>query len=145
MKFIKRGYKILLKKPRYIYDKNSRNIKFHFDMWHGSYFLEKAIDLLDSNNKEDFKKFVNTKISFNPHNMFLVKSKKTLKEYYSVLFHWLDLCEKEFGFNNLKGYGQTRIYGFLAERFMSYWFQKNTQYKTIPIIFYDLSCHVLNQ
>jgi hypothetical protein len=138
MKFIKRGFKILLKKPRYIYDKKSRNIKFHFDMWHGSHFLDKAIDLLDTNDKDDFKKFVNTKVSFNPHNMFIVKSKKILKEYYSVLFRWLDLCEKEFGFENLIGYGQVRIYGFLAERFMSYWFQKNTQYTTIPILFYDL-------
>jgi len=138
MKFIKRGYKMLLKNPSYIYDKNSRNIKFHFDMWHGSHFLDKAIDLLNSKDKEDFKKFVNNKVSFNPHNMFLIKSKKILREYYSVLFRWLNLCEKEFGFQNLQGYGQIRIYGFLAERFMSYWFQKNTQYKTLPIIFYDL-------
>ena len=32
----------------------------------------------------------------------------------------------------------TRIYGFLAERFMSYWFQKNTKSITMPIIFYDI-------
>ena len=138
MKFIKRGFKILFKNPRYIYDKSSRSIKFHFDMWHGSYFLDRAIELLDTEDREDFKKFVNTKVSFNPHNMFLIKSKNILKEYYSVLFRWLDLCEKEFGFQNLAGYGQIRIYGFLAERFMSYWFQKNTKYKTVPIIFYDL-------
>ena len=44
-------------------------------------------------------------------------------------------CEKLFGFKDLKGYGLTRIYGFLAERFMSYWFKKNAKIKEIPIIF----------
>ena len=43
-----------------------------------------------------------------------------------------------FGFDNLKGFDMTRIYGFLAERFMSYWFQKNTKSITMPIIFYDI-------
>ena len=47
-------------------------------------------------------------------------------------------CEKLFGFENLKGFGKVRIYGFLAERFMSYWFRKNSKYKTIPIIFHDI-------
>ena len=42
-------------------------------------------------------------------------------------------------FSNLSGYGQTRIYGFLAERFMSYWFQKNTKYTTMPVIFFDIN------
>ena len=41
-------------------------------------------------------------------------------------------------FKNLSGYGQTRIYGFLAERFMSYWFQKNTKYTTLPVINYNI-------
>ena len=71
--------------------------------------------------------------------MFICKSKKTLKKYYESVFPWLEKCEKEFGFDNLEGYGMKRIYGFLAERYMSYWFQKNTKYKTLPIIFKDLS------
>ena len=31
------------------------------------------------------------------------------------------------------------IYGFLAERYMSYWFKKYTKFKTLPIIFQDIS------
>ena len=54
------------------------------------------------------------------------------------MFPWLERCEKLFGFKDLKGFGKIRIYGFLAERFMSYWFQKNTRVKTMPIIFYDI-------
>ena len=139
MKFIKKGIKIFLKKPLLILDNKKRNINFHFDLMHGENNLNKAIDLLDEDNKEDFRKFVNAEVSFNPHNMFICRSKEKLIDYYEVLFSWLEKCEKLFGFENLKGYGQTRIYGFLAERFLSYWFQKNTKTTTIPIVFYDIS------
>ena len=67
-----------------------------------------------------------------------IESKKKLTRYYEDLFPWLEKCEKLFGFKNLKGYGKIRIYGFLAERFMSYWFKKNTKSITMPIIFYDV-------
>jgi len=138
MKFLKRGIKIFLKNPSAFLSKNKRNIKFHFDMWHGSFYLDKAIELLDYEDKEDFKKFVDTQVSFNPHNMFICRSKKILEDYYKTVFPWLKRCEEVIGFQNLSGYGQTRIYGFLAERFMSYWFKKNTKYKTMPILFYDI-------
>ena len=106
---------------------------------HGRNNLDKAIDLLNNDNKDDFRKFVNDEVSFNPHNMFICKSKKILLSYYNEVFPWLENCEKLFGFNNLKGYGLTRIYGFLAERFMSYWFKKNAKYKELPILFHDIS------
>ena len=32
-----------------------------------------------------------------------------------------------------------RIYGFLAERFLSFWFTKNYKVKELPIIVKDLS------
>ena len=82
--------------------------------------------------------FVNTKVSFNTQNMVICKSKEKLKKYYEDLFPWLEKCEELFGFKNLKGYDFTRMYGFLAERFMSYWFQKNTKYTTMPVIFFDI-------
>ena len=105
---------------------------------HGENNLKEAINLLDHQNQNDFRQFVNTEVSLNPHNMFICKSKQKLKDYYETLFPWLESCEKLFGFKDLKGFGKIRIYGFLAERFMSYWFQKNTIYKTMPILFYDI-------
>jgi len=139
MKFLKKGFKFFIKNPSFLLNKNKRNIKFHFDMFHGSIYLQKAIDLLDDDNRRDFNNFVNSKSSFNPHNMFICRSKKILNMYYSTVFPWLHRCEKEFGFKNLSGYGETRIYGFLAERFMSYWFQKNFKYKTMSIVHFDVS------
>ena len=138
MKFLKKGFKMIIKNPSYLTNKNKRNIKFHFDLMHGYNNLNKAIDLLDDNNKKDFNDYVNSNVSFNPHNMFICKSKRLLKEYYSNLFPWLERCEKIFGFKELKGFGKIRIYTFLAERFMPYWFNKNAKVKTMPIAFYDI-------
>ena len=139
MKFLKKGLKIFLKKPFLILNKKKRNLNFHFDLMHGENNLDKAINLLDEKNQDDFRKFVNTEVSFNPQNMFICKSKTILKKYYEDVFPWLEKCEKLFGFEKLKGFDKTRIYGFLAERFLSYWFKKNTKYTTLPIIFYDIN------
>ena len=142
MKFIKKGLPLILSNPQVLFNKKSRNVKFHFDLMHGRNNLDKAIDLLNVENKEDFRKFVNTEVSFNPHNMFICKSKKLLKSYYNEIFPWLESCENLFGFDDLKGYGLTRIYGFLAERFMSYWFKKNANYKELPILFHDINSNL---
>ena len=138
MKFLKRGPKTIIKNPLTLISKKRRNIKFHFDIWHGSKYMEKAIKLLEKGDRNDFNDFVNLKVSFNPHNMFICNSKNILEDYYNIVFPWLERCEKSFGFEALSGYGQTRIYGFLAERFMSYWFQKNTKFTTMPIVYYDI-------
>ena len=138
MKFLKNGFKIVIKNPLVFFKKKKRNLNFHFDLMHGENNLQKAINLLDKENQEDFRNFVKSEVSFNPFHMLICKSKKILNDYYKNLFPWLEKCENLFKFDDLKGYGKIRIYAFLAERFMSYWFQKNTQFKTMPIIFYDL-------
>ena len=43
--------------------------------------------------------------------MFICKSKKLLKEYYSNLFPWLERCEKLFGFKDLKGFDNIKLDG----------------------------------
>ena len=137
MKFLKTGLKIFIKKPLLILDKKKRNLNFHFDWMHGQNNMKKAINLLDEKNKNDFRKFVNTEVSFNPWMMFICKSKGKLKNYYEVLFPWLEKCEKLYGPKKLRGY-EVRICAFLAERFLPYWFQKNTKYTTMPVFFYDI-------
>ena len=137
-KFLKRNFKKMIQKPSLFFDSKKRNIKFHFDMMHGKGNLDKAIDLLDKKDRYDFRKFVNSEVSFNPHNMLICKSQAILNDYYNDIFPWLEKCEKEFGFN-LKGYGLKRIYGFLAERYLSFWFRKNLKFKTLPIIFKDIT------
>ena len=69
--------------------------------------------------------------------MFICKSKKIINEYYQTIFKWLNRCEKVFGFD-LVGYNKVRVYAFLAERFLPYWFNKNVKTLEWPIGFNDL-------
>ena len=137
IKIIKYGKLALLNNPMSIF-KKKRNIRFHFDMFHGSGVLDKAIDLLNDKDREDFRKYVNNNNSFNPANLFICRSKKLINEYYETIFDWLKSCETIFGFD-LEGYGKIRIYGFLAERFLPFWFNKYAKCLEWPIIFNDLT------
>ena len=136
-KLVKHGLRSLLNRPSAILEKN-RNIKFHFNSFHGFGTLDKAIDLLNDEDREDFRKFTEQNISYNMGNMFVCKSKAIIKNYYNSVFPWLIKCEKVFGFKS-SSYGETRIYGFLAERYLSYWFNKYTKPLTWPIIFFDIN------
>ena len=89
--------------PSLFFLKDKRNIKFHFDLMHGQGNIDKAIDVLDTKDRNDFKNFVNSETSFNPHNMFICKSKKILANYYNSIFPWLKECEKIFGFEHFRG------------------------------------------
>ena len=124
--------------PSLFYNKKKRNLKLHFDLYHGKGNLNSAIEHLDYKNKHQFNNYMINENSFHPHNMFICKT-KILKNYYNEIFPWLEKCEKQFGFDNLEGYGLQRIYGFLAERFLSYWFSKNYKVKELPIFVKDLS------
>ena len=137
-KIIKHGKKQLLKNPFVFFSKKKMTIKVHFDMYHGFGNLDKAIELLDINDREDFRNYVNSAVSFNPFNMFFCKSYDLLNNYYSVLFKWLEKCESEFGFDETKDYGQIRIYAFLAERFLSYWFKKNSKFNVCQIKHFEI-------
>ncbi len=137
-KFIKRNFKKMVLNPSLFFNSKKRTIKFHFDMWHGDGNLDKAIQLLDNDERNDFKQFSESKTFFNPHNMFICRP-NILVRYYNSIFPWLKRCEEVFGFENLKGFGLKRIYGFLAERYLSYWFTKYTNHKTLPIYFKDIT------
>ena len=142
IKILKYGKISLIRNPKAIF-KKKRNIKFHFDIFHGNGVIDKAIDLLNVNDKKDFKDFVESEKSYNHGNMFICKSKKIMTKYYETVFEWLNECEKVFGFD-LNGYGKMRIYGFLAERFLPFWFNKYSNCLEWPIIFNDLRKENLN-
>ena len=60
-----------------------------------------------------------------------------LDKWFNSLFPWLERCEQVFGFNELKGYDTQRLYAYLAERYLSFWFKKYTKFKTNPWTFID--------
>ena len=55
--------------------------------------------------------------------------------WFRSVFSWLERCEKIFGFKNLKGYETKRLYAYLAERYLSFWFKKYTNSLEWPWIF----------
>ncbi len=116
--------------------KSNQNIALHFDIFHGEGLLNKAINVLEEKDRNDFKNFVKNEHSFNRENLFFCKSKTIMEKYFESIFSWLEECEKVFGFE-LNGYAKTRIYAFLAERYLSFWFNKYTKPKTWPIFFFD--------
>jgi hypothetical protein len=91
---------------------------------------------MGESDREDFKNFVYNSKDFNPHIMFIAKPKIT-DMWFRDLFKWLDECEKIFGFKELKGYETTRLYAYLAERYLSFWFKKYSNYLEWPYIFID--------
>ena len=138
IKVIKYGKKAILNNPKAIFFKKGRTIGWQFDMFHGVGNLDKAIDLLPNTDREEFRQFTRNETSFARGNMFITKSSKIINDYFTYIFKWLSKCENIFGFD-LKGHGQIRMYTFLAERFLSFWFKKYTKYLEWPVIFYDIN------
>ena len=66
---------LFLEIPSHIF-KKGRTIRFHFDMFHGNGVLDKALNLLNEEDKKDFKKYINENTSYNQGNMHVCKSKK---------------------------------------------------------------------
>ncbi len=136
IKLIKRGWRNVLKNPNLLFGKNKETIKVHFDMHHGYGNLDKAINLLNNEDQDDFKKYVNTFSIYNPHIMFIAKP-EIIEKWFLALFPWLERCEQVFGFKSLDDYDTKRIYAYLAERYLSFWFKKYSNYKTQPWAFVD--------
>lgn len=138
IKTIKYGKLALLRNPKAILFKKGRTIRWQFDMFHGNGNLDKAIELLPDKDRDDFRYFTRNENSFSRGNMFISNSKKIINDYFESVFEWLQKCEKIFGFD-LEGYGKIRMYTFLAERYLPYWFKKNTKYLEWPVIYYDIN------
>ena len=135
-KLLKRGWRNVLKKPSLIYNHHHISLKLQFDLHHGYGVLDKAINEMHEKDKSDFAEFVEKKTMYNPHIMFISK-KKILKNFFKDQFEWLFKCEKIFGLENLKDYDQTRLYAFLAERYVPFWFKKYSKTIEWPWIFSD--------
>ena len=70
-------------------------------MHHGYGNLDKAILLLEQEDRNDFNDYVKTNILFNPHIMFVSK-KEIINKWFSALFPWLERCEKNLALKTLK-------------------------------------------
>ena len=88
-----------------------------------------CINFLKADLREEFKKYLNGN-KLCPHGMFITKA-HLLNRYFEILFPWLEKCyayciEKKL----MKDYN-TRLPGFIMERFASFWFSKNIKKKQL--------------
>ena len=138
MKILKYGKLALINNPKAIFSKKGRNIKWQFDMFHGVGNLDRATELLPKKDRNDFRYFSRNETSFSRGNMFITKSSDIMNSYFEDIFSWLLKCEDIFGFD-LEGYGKVRMYTFLAERYLPFWFKKYTNYLEWPVVYYDIN------
>ena len=138
IKVLKYGKMAILRNPKAIFFKSGRTIRWQFDMFHGCGNLDKAIELLTDKDRDDFKHFTRNETSFSRGNMFISNSNKIINDYFEDIFQWLNKCEKIFGFD-LEGYGKIRMYTFLAERYLPYWFKKYTKFLEWPVLYHDIN------
>lgn len=137
IKIIKRGWRNFLKNPKVLFDKKEHSIEFHFDLHHGYGNLYKAANLLEEKDRLPFIDFIRNNNCFNPHIMFISKP-IIIDKYFSYLFKWLERCEKIFPKETLKGYDKKRMFAYLSERYLSYWFQNYTKFKEQPWFFFEI-------
>ena len=136
MKILKRGIKSLIKDPSILFDVKKQSLLLYFDMHHGYGNIEKAISHLNERDRDDFFQYLNKSTYFNPHIMFISKP-HIINKWFENLFSWLSKCEQTFGFEKLRGYDSQRLYAYLAERYLSFWFKKYTKFKTWPYVTLD--------
>ena len=137
-KLFKKGKKSLIKDPSILYNQKKHTINLHFNLFHIHNGLINACKLLNINDRDDFLKYVNTKTEYFPLSIFIMK-KKFFNQLCLDTFKWLKKCEKLFKTSKLKGYGEIRIYDFLAERYFSFWISKYCKYKTWPYKLLDIN------
>lgn len=130
-KLLKKGFRNYIKNPSLLFYRKEMTIKFHFDIFHKYQTIERAANLLNIDDRDDFLKYINLKTEFYPLQMF-ISQKKILDPLYSKTFDWIFKCEEKFSNIKLEGYGKERLYDFLAERFFSYYFEKYAKIKTKP-------------
>ena len=142
-KILKKGKTLILKKPGVLFNRNLRTIKFHFDLMHKDGNLEKAVKLISDKDRNDFINYLQSETSFHAWNLICCKSKDLLNNWYKTVFEWLFKCEEIFGFKELSGYETGRIYAYLAERYLPFWFKKYSKTRTWPI--YSFNSNQLNK
>ena len=137
-KLFKKGLKSLVNDPSIIFNIKKQNIKLHFEMFHGYDNLQKAIKVLPKKDMKDFINYISSNNMLPGHCIFFSKNNDLINSFYTDLFKWLFECEKVFGFN-LRGYGNQRIYSFLTERYMPFWFNKYAKVRYWPWLYCDIT------
>lgn len=107
-----------------------------YDFAHDGSALMDAAELLDEPLKSLFKEHIATSTCLHPFNMYFGPA-DTLSEYFGILFPWMFRCEKAIPVNQSDKY-QRRLFGFIAERFASFYFSIMMKHLEVPVVFLQM-------
>lgn len=121
------------------------NVKDAYGKFHHIEDFNKCRDIIEEKYPEyleAFDKIANGRKLY-LYNMF-ISNKKIFDEYYKWLFDILFELEKRVDISNYSDYDK-RIYGFLSERLLSVWLQKNDNLKIKEIPVYNVEEKIFPQ
>ncbi len=105
-----------------------------YDCFHKGPDLLRAAQALEEPYRTEFLAYIaSANQRLRPFNMYIA-SARVLSEYFAVLFPWLFRSEAVIAVDASDPY-QRRVFGFLAERFASYYFSTRVRCAAAPVVF----------
>ena len=103
----------------------------------GKDLILQIIQHLPTSERYDFLHFLKTRKFLSAHGMYISK-KAIINHYSSVIFKWFLKCEQIINKNNnLPLIKNARVFQYINERFLDYWFNKYYRVLRWPIIMYN--------
>lgn len=104
----------------------------------GEDLIFEIIQYLPPSERDDFLKFLKQRTHLSAHGMYISKV-KIISRYSSLIFEWFSKCENIVNKNNnLPLIKNSRIFQYINERFLDYWFTKYYKVLRWPIVMYNL-------
>lgn len=90
-----------------------------------------AVNLLEDPYRTDFWEYVNRSVKLHACNCYIA-SAEVFSSYFAILFPWLFRCQEVLPIRE-DAY-QRRVFGFLAERFASFYFSSYHRFSEAPLV-----------
>ena len=104
----------------------------------GKDLIFEIIQYLPTSESYDFLEFLKERTHLSAHGMYISKV-KIINRYSSLIFEWFLKCENIINKNNnLPLINNSRIFQYINERFLDYWFSKYYKVLRWPMIMYNL-------
>ena len=103
----------------------------------GKDLIFEIIQYLPTSESYDFLEFLKTRTYLSAHGMYISKV-KIINQYSNLIFEWFLKCENIINKNNnLPLIKNSRIFQYINERFLDYWFSKYHKVLRWPMIMYN--------
>ena len=104
----------------------------------GKDLIFEIIQYLPASESYDFLEFLKSRTNLSAHGMYISKV-KIINQYSNLIFEWFLKCEDIINKNNnLPLIKNSRIFQYINERFLDYWFSKYSKVLRWPMIMYNL-------